>query len=223
MKRLSFLALLAISALSAATFTEIGDAGQTLGSAQIINTLPGGTSLTAIFGTMEGSGADLFQIFLTGGQTFSATTVNNTTFFDSQLFLFNSTGIGIYANDDDPNNPPQSTLPSGISFTPSASGIYYLAISGSGYLPQSSGGFIFPVSGGLLDQTGGTQNAVGPTGPGGASALSAWSSASSETGSYEIDLTGAQFVSSSAVPEPATGILLGFGLLIAAAASRLRK
>lgn len=195
-----------------ATYTEIGDAGQTLITAQPVNTLPLGTPLSAIFGNLELGGADIFGIYLTGGQTFSATTVNGSTFIDTQLFLFTSAGLGVYANDDDPNSPPQSTLPAGISFTPIASGFYYLAVSGAGFMPVSSGGFIFPVSGGFLDQSGGIQNTVGPTGPGGASALTGWSSLSSENGAYEIDLTGAQFI-----PEPSSALLVASGLIMAGA------
>jgi hypothetical protein len=125
----------------------------------------------------------------------------------------------VYANDDDPSSPPQSTLPAGISFTPAASGLYYLAIAGTGFMPVSSGGFIFPVSGGLLDQSGGIQNSVGPTGPGGASALNGWSSVSSESGDYDIALTGAQFLPAAAVPEPASMWLLCGGV----AAGMLRR
>jgi hypothetical protein len=210
--------LLASAVLSAglalpATITEIGDAGELLGTAQVADSQPGGTSLTNIYGFLESGGADLFRIYLTGGQTFSATTTlsGDANFFDSQLFLFDSAGMGIYANDDDDNSPPQSTLPASISFTPSASGTYYLAISGSGYLPASAGGSIFPVSGGLLDPTSGV---VGPTGPGGGSALSTWLSTSSENGDYDIALTGAEFVPSAVgeIPEPSTTILLGAGL-----------
>ena len=214
---------LAPHVLATNIFIESGDAGQTLLTAQIVNTLPGGTTVDQILGNLDSSDADIFQIYLPGGQTFSATTVNNTTFLDSELFLFNSAGIGVYANDDDPDNPPQSTLPNAISFTPSIAGIYYLAIAGSSNLPESSAGYIFPVSGGLLDQTNGIDNAVGPTGPGGAVALQDFIGASSETGAYEIDLTGAQFVP-SAVPEPSSEFLLGGGiLLIAALGKKFRR
>jgi len=202
-----------------ATITEIGDAGELTGTAQAADSQPGGTSLTNIYGFLESGGADLFRIYLTGGQTFSATTTlsGSANFFDSQLFLFDSTGLGIYANDDDENSPPQSTLPASISFTPSTSGVYFLAISGSGYLPGSVGGYIFPVTGGLLDP-----GVVGPTGPGGASPLSTWSSISSETGDYDIALTGAEFLPSAVgeIPEPSTTILLGAGL---AAVAMLRR
>jgi hypothetical protein len=216
----------ALAALWAGTssgviYVEVPDAGESLATAQNVNTQPGGTALDAIEGVLTG-GADLFKIILTGGGTFSATTTasslafNN---FDMQLFLFNSAGIGVYANDDDPTFGPQSTLPSGIGFTPAASGIYYLAISGTGYLPRSAGGSIFPTAGGFLDQSGGTQGAVGPTGPGGGSALSGWSSVSSEIGDYEIRLTGAQFLPNQA-PEPSTILLVWIG---AAGLLRRRK
>src|SRR5262249_47492303 len=135
--------VLGSSPIFAGSLLEIGDAGESLLTAQIANSLPGGTPLTDILGTLEPGGADLFKIYLTGGQTFSATTTQSFLLnaFDSQLFLFDSTGKGVYANDDDPNSPPQSTLPSGIIYTPNASGLYYLAISGSGYLPVSATGF----------------------------------------------------------------------------------
>jgi hypothetical protein len=212
--------LVVASTLHAAVYAEIGDAGQTLGTAQIAATgVPG--PLTDITGFLEPGGADLFRIFLTGGKTFSATTTQpaSANFFDMQLFLFDSAGLGVYANDDDPSSPPQSTLPSGITFTPAASGTYYLAISGTGFMPVSAGGFIFPVSGGLLDQTGGILNAVGPSGPGGGSPLTGWSSVSSETGNYDIALTGVQ----SFAPEPMAFWLFGGGLAALALRRHVRR
>ena len=58
---------------------------------------------------------------LTGGMTYIASTFYFTTnFFDTVLYLFDSTGLGIYANDDDPLSPPQSTLgPFSLASTPS--------------------------------------------------------------------------------------------------------
>jgi hypothetical protein len=215
--RSAVLGLLVAAVAASATniYVEVGDAGQLLGTAQIVNTLPG-AELDAIQGNLEAGGADLFQIFLTGGQTFSATTTassiafNN---FDSQLMLFDSSGIGVYANDDDPNSPPQSTLLAGVTLTPAASSIYYLAIGGDGFMPTSLAGLIFPVSGGILDQSGDPANGqVGPTGAGGASPLNGWSSTSSENGAYEIVLTGAEFVGAAATPEPATAGLIGMGI-----------
>jgi hypothetical protein len=191
------------------TFTEIGDAGKTIPTAQFPVGFPPGTPLTEIIGNLTISDADIFAIFLTGGQTFSATTVSNTSnFFDTQLFLFDSSGRGVYANDDDPGSPPQSTLPALNPLTPLSPGLYYLAISGSGFLPVSAGGLIFPstVIPGILDP-----GILGPTGPGGGQALSGWSSVSSEAGAYDIVLTGAQF---AATPEPSSAFILAGGLAL---------
>ena len=120
----------------AATFTEKSDAGNTLNAAQVI---PSGSQLLEfITGTLSDNDADLFQIFLTGGQTFSATTVSLDTLVelpvdnilgiptelleDPQLFLFDAAGKGIYGNDDSPGLNSQSVLSSG-GFSPTQSGI----------------------------------------------------------------------------------------------------
>ena len=59
--------------------------------------------LTQITGTISSTtDRDMFEIFITGGGTFSATTVGTPgTVFDTQRYLFDSTGKGVYANDDD--------------------------------------------------------------------------------------------------------------------------
>lgn len=139
----------------AVTFAEISDAGDNLNTAQVI---PSGTFLLdSISGTLFENDADLFQIFLTGEQTFSATTRNAQTdqipvddilgiptelAADPQLFLFDSAGRGVYANDDSFGSL-QPTL-SSLGFSPNEAGIYYLAVSSSGYNPVSNGTRIFP-------------------------------------------------------------------------------
>jgi hypothetical protein len=214
-----------VSAFGTTVYVDDGAPSQSLGTAQLVNTMPGGTPLDEIVGTLSPGVAILYEIYLPDGITFSATTTflanpANPTAFDTELFLFNSTGLGVYANDDDPNAPPQSTLPTGDTFSPTTSGIYYLAIAGAGYLPVSSGNaFIFPVSGGLLS-TSGVNAIAGPTGPGGASPLSGWSSTSNQAGDFEIDLTGAEFLP-SATPEPATLLFVGGGLLAVALRRKL--
>ena len=69
------------SAFAGTIYTEVGDAGELLGTAALVNTSPGGTALTAIDGTLSPylDSADQFKIYLTGGQTFSATTTSNHT------------------------------------------------------------------------------------------------------------------------------------------------
>ncbi len=184
----------------AVTFAEISDAGDNLNTAQVI---PLGTfSLDSISGNLFENDADLFQIFLTGSQTFSATTRNAQTdqipvddllgiptelAADPQLFLFDSAGRGVYANDDSFGSLQPTLLSSG--FSPTEAGIYYLAISSSRYDPVGNGARIFPnaLNGEVLASN--------------SSVLTNFVGTSNNNGRYEIALSGAK-----AVPEP-TSIL----------------
>ena len=58
---------------------------------------------------------DVYKLCLSGGGTFSASTVGGTT-ADTQLFLFDSSGLGVYGNDDE-GALRQSTLPAGHPLT----------------------------------------------------------------------------------------------------------
>ena len=203
------LAVLAVaSAATAQTWTEVGDAGDLPGNAQITE---GPGPLTAITGTIgTTTDADMYQIFITGGGTFSATTAGTpgTTLGDPQLFLFNAAGIGVYANDDF-GGSLQATLPAGTALTPTAPGLYYLAITSFNRDPISPGGLIFP------DVT----TVTGPTGPGGGQPISGYTGTGG-TGSYAISLTGAEF---AVIPEPGTLTLLGTGALGLFAYGRRRR
>lgn len=184
----------------AATYAEVGDSGQTLGSAQgtgINNT----TSLTSIFGSISGGAdADLFRITITAPTTFSASTVNAVTMgsnIDTALFLLNSAGAAIYTNDDASGQSFQSTLPAGSSFTLSLNpGTYYLGISLSGNEPINSNGQLlfagFP--------SGDTTAVRGPAGGINPNSLANFSGNAffPESGVYEISLSSV----ATAVPEP---------------------
>jgi len=185
----------------AVTFAEISDAGDNLNTAQVIPS--GAFSLDSISGNLFENDTDLFQIFLTGNQTFSATTRNAQTeqipiddllgiptelVADPQLFLFDSAGRGVYASDDSFGSL-QPTL-SSLGFSPSEAGIYYLAVSSSGYNPVSNGTKIF------------SEALSGEVIPNSSSfVVTDFVGASTTNGRYEIALSGAK-----AVPEP-TSIL----------------
>src|SRR5215831_21080594 len=146
---------------------EVGTAGELPSTAQVT---AGFGSLDGIIGTLNSTmHADMYQIFITGGGTFSATTVGTPgTLMDTQLFLFDANGKGVYANDDASSSTGRSTLPAGIAIGPLTPGFYYLAISAFDRNPvsQPTNDLIFPT----FPFTG----VFGPTGPGGASPISDW-------------------------------------------------
>ena len=208
MKRIFFLytALIALAltgtAHATSSWQELGEAGQTIPTAQVVE---GSGQLDRISGDLGGA-ADLYQIYITGGGDFSATTVGTGgSLFDSQLFLFDKNGFGIAGNDDAPGQwTLRSTLPAFNPLTPVLAGVYYLGIAGYDYDPVSVSGEIFP------DWP--FHSVSGPTGTGGANPLLTWSGFNFGYGTYNIDLTGAAFVPAP-VPEPGTVILMGTGLI----------
>ena len=207
---------LAATTAHAGLITESGDAGQTLATSQLS---AGSAYITSIQGSLlttpSNDYADMFRIYLYAGSIFSATTIAsdfNFNNFDTSLFLFDSAGMGLLANDDDPDVGPTSTI---YNFVVAASGYYYLAIAGAGYTPVSAGGSIF---GSLIGQ-----DQAGPAGPGGAQSLSGWQSISNEGDAYEIVLADA-FAGPTVqtdLPEPGSLLLLGLGA--AGLISRLRR
>jgi hypothetical protein len=188
MKQISIIGVLlaVLGSPAFANWTEIGDAGDLPGTAQVVI---GGGPLLSITGTMNDPDVDMYQIYISDPVAFSA----YATGFDPQLFLFDQAGMGVYG-DDDSGGGFNALLPAGDLYSPTTPGIYYLAISEWNLDPFSAGGAIFfgfP--------------AATPTGPGSGSPVSYWSGGTwGEGGEYRIDLTGAQNV----IPAPGA-ILLG--------------
>ena len=214
--------------LHADTYTETGDVGDMLATAQqIIGT--NGTALTSITGNLtlaNGiSDSDMYEIYISNTGTFSA---SNTAFsagannFDSQIFLFRADGLGVVGNDDAASGGSQSAIPAG-SFTGTA-GLYYLLISGSGRYATSGatnpGALIFP---NYTDNTTDPTTTVRPTGPGGGAPLSGYTGNSNEAGKYVVALAGAQFFTPAAVPEPGAYVFMLGGAAGLAFALRARR
>ncbi len=168
---LAFTLALAPSAFAA---DERDDAGDVPATAQDL-TAERVESISGLIAT--GDDADLYRICLTGGGEFSATT-EGLTEVDTQLFLFDATGLGIYAHDDGTGR--QSTLPAGDPLTPEAAGEYLLGITPSDRDPLSANGPIFD-----------NVAFVTPANGRGADApLEAWSGLPRDSGAYTIALTG---------------------------------
>jgi len=184
----SFMTIISFSQEAMAfTWIEVDDAGQLPGTAQI----PAGDGpLEFIEGFLESpTDVDMYAIFITGDGSFSATTVGWTDGVDTQLTLFDFSGMGIYSNDNDATNDSvQSTLPNFHPLTPTNPGLFYLAISDWDYDPVSDQGFIFPSHYPFLHLR---TDVEGPTGAGGVSPIAGWDGLStSGGGSYTIALTG---------------------------------
>lgn len=140
-------------------------------------------TLSAIRGSLGTDDVDMYLIDICDASAFSATTVGNAT-IDTQLFIFNTSGIGVVFNDDDPGGAGlQSTISN--AFIP-GNGQYYLAITGYNRDPlDAAGGLIWANTPFNVERT--------PDGPAAGNPIAGWSGAPA-TGAYRIALTGACFV-----------------------------
>ncbi len=212
----------AASGAQAQTWTKTGTPGNlpltgqyTLGSG-VLTTITGSFRTTSTASTA--SNPDLFAIRIDGTSpfAFSATTIGfDTTIYDTQLFLFDSKGFGLYANDDTSDFAKGATL---NPINPLAPGLYYLAVAPYGAIPRSipvttpvtPSTAAFDMFPNTFDDTTGDVGFTGLKTPkAGAGSLTTWSlsGADVETGTYSISLTGTTYA--APVPEASTWVSFG--------------
>ena len=173
----------------AALWSEVGDAGQTLASAQITG---GSGALTTIQGAIQNDAdVDLYCIRITDATQFSASLLC-TTFSQNDLWLFRSNGTGVEGND-----ACQFSFVSLTSSFVSVAGTYYLAISADGADAFGSAGNLW-----LSPAVTGPR---APDGPGAATPLINWTGASHAFNTtYSVNLSGCAFCDAPVGAEPGT-------------------
>ena len=195
----------------AAIFAEMGDAGQTLATAENAGNV---TGFIGTIGAAQDADLYVFTIAAAGSYRFSDvnTTVDATAggALDTAIFLFNSTGTPLVTNDDASGTSINS------SFTVTlAAGTYYFGISLSGNEPvNSSGQLLFAgYPAGDTTATRGPTSGLNPT----TESTFNGQSYSSDVGTYSVSIT-------NAVPEPSTYALLALGgAAVALGSRRLRR
>lgn len=212
----------------AQTWTKTGTPGNLPSNAQIT---VGTGALEEITGTFtftttgtertvgNGSNPDLFAIQIDGTSPFSATTFAQVSdIYDTQLYLFDASGYGVYANDDAfaADGFIQSRAALIAPDVPLASGLYYLGISTGGIVARSGTTASTDIFDNTVDDTSGATPFTGlRTARPGSGPLTRWflSGSDVETGSYTIALTGASFAASpNAMPVPEASTWVSFGV-----------
>jgi hypothetical protein len=128
----------------------------------------------------------MYVIYIADPANFSATTVNNETTFDTQLWLFDAQGKGVVFNDEAVGtNLDRSRIDNSTGcLTGRSAGVYYIAISR--YNRDAIGceeGFIWNSSPARAVRC--------PDGPESGSRVTGWVGTTPAAGNYEITLTGA--------------------------------
>ncbi len=188
--------VLASSALGGGSWTEVGDAGQTVPTAQI--TLGTGT-LKLIDGELvTGDDADIYCIRITNVSQFYA---NSGASFDAQLFLFTMSGVGI-AMADQNGGGGQAILDG--TFVP-APGDYLLAISRYNNDPIDFVGDMI-----WNNTPRNVQRA--PDGPSATDVLFGWNDGGpANGGKYKLDLKGVEYCPTPGAASALIGMLCVIG------------
>jgi hypothetical protein len=175
--------LLTTTAALSQTWTETGDAGDLVGSAQSTN---GSGSLTSINGVMSSHGdVDVYCVQLTSvpPSGLPLVSVACASHADPTPYLFSAAGIGLDANMTCSGGLKETVAPN-ISLVP---GQYYVAIAHGDWLPQSAGGAIWQML---------FSGPMWPNGTGAGSPLTSWVGPSTVTApaSYTLILNPNYFV-----------------------------
>ena len=210
------------SAVAGPDWIERGDAGSSVGTAQIPVRPDGATALNSISGTLTGPSdqrgvgdfEDMYIISISNPGTFSLTLINAD--FNPVFYLFNLTlanqAYGLLANDD---ANAQTNIPALTNAATDATGVvitapgdYLLAITGKGDSPLSITGPIFNIAS--------PDEISGPDGVGGYNPLLGWTGGG-EWGNYNFAIVGTDFPTT-----PTPGAAGVFGLAGAAMLRRRR-
>lgn len=211
---------LLVNPAHAVDWTEVGDAGQLLSTAQQPK---GDDRLRNIYGTIStNNDVDLYKLYISNPTTFSAAVSSTSGNLDSALVLFNEGGYALYGNDDAMLGSRNAGLPAGNAHGPQAAGWYHLAVIPLGTPPVSGNSFtpdhyMFPNVSSPYTQI------LTPTGPGGASLLTGWAPLGDGTTineEYRLRLSGVQ---AAPIPEPESYAMLLAGLGMIGTMVRRRK
>jgi len=222
MWRAGLVAVLGLSgtALAGPDWLELGDAGSTIGSAQVPTRPFGAPALTSIAGSLsEGfitpDYEDLYLIRVTDPGAFAIRPLSAD--FNVVLYLFNITingeGYGLLANNDESATSTllkltgSSTDGTGVILT--FPGDYVLAVTGLGRMPSSRTGAMFNFAS--------NTEISGADGPGGLNPLSSWTGVG-QTGHYSFVMEATDF---PVTPAPGAGLALVAG--VGAALGRRRR
>lgn len=192
----------------AVTINEIGDAGQTIDTAQIVGGVQSGDN---ILGSLTQGDVDLYRFTIAAG-VLTVNTFTGPQVSDPQLFLFDSAGDGIGENDDAFGGGFQSEISLNLG-----AGTYHLGISVFDNDPLNSSALeVFSGNGFFIDLNNNTIQAPNTTN----ALLDSWITGFSGTGNYNITFVAA--TAPELVVEPTTLMLFGLGL-ITLAYSRIRR
>ena len=168
-----------------------GDAGELTGTAQVTALVS--STLSSIVGTLSaGTDGDMYKIQICDFANFSASLVGGAS-FDSQLFLFSETGLGVLHNDD--TGTPQSAIDN-LGGQITANGQFFIAVTSYNRDPLTDAAQL------IWNNTPFT-GVRAPDGPGAGNNLSSWSGSSAAgVVPYTINFTGASYCG-TAIPEEA--------------------